>query len=99
MYPSSLQTNLRRCEGAYVQTSLARAFPHNGQTGLSPVARSTFPRNKPSVVSHQPSGRAGLPVVNPPWHDIVPDVDDELSRDAGSVTVIVVVVPHNRISV
>ncbi len=42
MYPSNLQTNLRRREGAYVQTSLARAFPHDGQTGLSPVARSTF---------------------------------------------------------
>jgi hypothetical protein len=46
MYPSSLQTNLRGREGAYVQTSLARTFPHDGQTGLSLVARSTFPRNK-----------------------------------------------------
>ena len=44
MYPSNLQTNLRRREGAYVQTSLSRAFPHDGQIVLSPVARSTFPR-------------------------------------------------------
>jgi hypothetical protein len=42
MYPSSLQTNLRRCEGAYGQTSLARTFTRNSQTGLSPVVRSTF---------------------------------------------------------
>jgi hypothetical protein len=42
MYPSNLSTNLRRCEGAYVQTSLSRTFVHNGQTGLSLVARSTF---------------------------------------------------------
>ena len=46
MYPSNLQTNLRRREGAYGQTSLARAFVHNRQTGLSLVARSTFPRNR-----------------------------------------------------
>jgi len=44
MYPSNLQTNLRRREGAYGQTSLARAFTRNRQTGLSLVARSTFPR-------------------------------------------------------
>jgi hypothetical protein len=37
---------LRRCEGAYVQTSLSWAFLLDGQTGLSLVARSTFPRNK-----------------------------------------------------
>src|ERR1700692_1723966 len=42
MYPSSLSTNLRRCYGAYVQTSLSRTFVHKGQTGLSLVARSTF---------------------------------------------------------
>jgi hypothetical protein len=42
MYPLNLQTNLRRREGAYGQTSLARAFDHNRQTGLSLVARSTF---------------------------------------------------------
>jgi hypothetical protein len=42
MYPSTLSTNLRRDEGAYVQTSLSRTFVHNGQTGLSLVARSTF---------------------------------------------------------
>ena len=42
MYPSNLSTNLRRDEGAYVQTSLSRTFVHNGQTGLSLVARSTF---------------------------------------------------------
>ena len=56
MYPSNLQTNLRRREGAYVQTSLSRAFPHDGQTGLSPVARSTFSSKifpKLSVLSSQ----------------------------------------------
>ena len=42
MYPSNLQTNLRRREGAYGQTSLARTFTRNSQTGLSLVARSTF---------------------------------------------------------
>jgi hypothetical protein len=41
MYPSNLPY-LRRREGAYVQTSLSRAFPHDGQTGLSLVARSTL---------------------------------------------------------
>jgi len=44
MYPSYLPY-LRRNEGAYVQTSLSRTFPHNGQIGLSLVARSTYPRN------------------------------------------------------
>jgi len=42
VYPSNLQTNLRRREGAYVQTSLSRAFLLDGQTRLSWVARSTL---------------------------------------------------------
>ena len=51
--PQILTTNLTRREGAYVQTSLSRAFPHDGQTGLSLVARSTFPRKKLSAFSFQ----------------------------------------------
>jgi hypothetical protein len=51
MYPSNLSTNLRRDEGAYVQTSLSRTFVHNGQTGLSLVARSTFSSKKSSQLS------------------------------------------------
>jgi hypothetical protein len=52
MYPSNLSTNLRRCEGAYVQTSLSRTFVHNRQTGLSLVARSTFSSKNFFFVCH-----------------------------------------------
>ena len=41
MYPLYLPY-LRSNKGANVQTSLSRAFPLDGQTGLSLVARSTF---------------------------------------------------------
>ena len=42
MYPSYPSINLRGFEGAYVQTSLSWAFPHNRQIGLSLIVRSTF---------------------------------------------------------
>ena len=63
MYPSNLQTNLRRCEGAYGQTSLARTFTYNRQTGLSPVARSTFSSKNIELLALSALGFSAEPIL------------------------------------
>ena len=45
MYPV-FSFHLRAEFGIYVRTSLSRTFPHDGQTGLSLVARSTLSSNQ-----------------------------------------------------
>jgi len=42
-------------EGHSVRTSLSRTFPHDGQIGLSLIARSTLSSNSSSVVGLRPS--------------------------------------------
>src|ERR1039457_4425634 len=46
MYPSNLQTNLKRPEGAYGQTSLARTFVTTVRLGLARSRVQPFPRKK-----------------------------------------------------
>ena len=45
-----------------------------------------------------PPDAVTVTVADPPLQDIVPEVDDEV-RVPGSVTVIVVIVEHRRVSV
>jgi hypothetical protein len=48
MYPV-FASYLRSGFGSFVQTSLSRAFLHDGPIGLSLIARSTFPRKLPKL--------------------------------------------------
>ena len=45
----------RRPGSHSVRTSLSRTFPHDGQIGLSLIARSTLSSNSSSVVGPRPS--------------------------------------------
>src|SRR5215475_3220637 len=47
----------RRPESHSVRTSLSRTFPHDGQIGLSLIARSTLSSNSSSVVGLRPSAK------------------------------------------
>src|SRR5215813_591048 len=47
----------RQPESHSVRTSLSRTFPHDGQIGLSLIARSTLSSNSSSVVGLRPSAK------------------------------------------
>jgi len=53
----------RQPESHSVRTSLSRTFPHDGQIGLSLIARSTLSSNSSSVVGLRPSAKTVGPLA------------------------------------